>query len=118
MENPSIKVRHTRGVAVVELQPEDILDEDIIRDVDQSLFELVDRSAPVRMLLNFARVRRLSSDTLGTLIRLGKKINEKNGVLKLCCFGPNLYKMLEITKVDKIFEIYDDQETALNSFDR
>jgi anti-sigma B factor antagonist len=50
------------------------------------------------------------------LIRLNKRVAEKGGDLKLCCVIPMLYEIFAITKINKLFEIYDDEQTAINSF--
>ena len=65
METPRIKVGHYQGVAVVKLLDNKILDEITINDISDSLFSVVEDNAPVRMLLNFAKVEYLSSSMLG-----------------------------------------------------
>ncbi|MFC1782770.1 STAS domain-containing protein [Planctomycetota bacterium] len=116
MEKPKIKVSSDRGITVVALLDEEILNKTAIDDITKSLFSLVGDKPPVRVLLSFAAVKRLSSDMLGTLLRLTKRINENHGDLKLCSIIPPLYEMFAITKVNQIFDIYHDEETALNSF--
>jgi anti-sigma B factor antagonist len=117
MEQPHIKVSHKGGITVVDLLNEDILDEITIRDITDALFSVAEENAPVKMALNFERVVHLSSNSLGALIRLHKAVEEKEGVLKLCCIKTNLQEMFVITKVDKIFEIYDTEAAALLAFE-
>ena len=117
METPKIKVTTDRDVTVVALLDEEILHENTINDITKTLFLLVDEKSPMQMLVNFAAVKRLSSDMLGTLLRLLKRINQNQGDLKLCSIIPPLYEMFAITKVNQIFDIYDDEKTALSSFD-
>jgi anti-sigma B factor antagonist len=117
MEQPHIKVSHKGGITVVALLDEDILDEITIRDITDALFSVAEENAPVKMILNFERVVHLSSNSLGSLIRLNKTIEENAGVLKLCCIKSNLLEMFVITKVNKIFEIYDTEEAALLAFE-
>jgi anti-sigma B factor antagonist len=116
MENLRIKVSHDQKVTVVTLLDQDILDEIIVKEVAKSLFALVEDQTPVQMLLNFAKVKRLSSDMLGTILRLSKRINQNRGALKLCCIISPIYEIFVITKINQIFDIYDDQKTALKSF--
>ena len=118
MEKPKIKVSNDRGITVVALLDEEILHETTINGIAKSLFLLVDDKPPVRMVLSFAAVKRLSSDMLGTLLRLTKRINENHGALKLRSIIPPLFEMFAITKVNQIFDIYHDEKTALNSFSR
>ena len=117
MEQPNIKVSHKGGVAVADLLDEDILDEITIRNITDALFSVAQENAPVKMVLNFERVIHMSSNTLGSLIRLHKSVEESGGLLKLCGIKPNLQEMFVITKVNKIFEIYDTEEAALLAFE-
>ena len=117
MEQPHIKVSHKGGVTVAALLDEDILDEITIRDITDALFSVAEENAPVKMVLNFERVVHLSSNSLGTLIRLNKAIEENKGVLKLCCIKSNLQEIFVITKVNKIFEIYETEEAALLAYE-
>ena len=98
MENPMIQIRHKNNVTVVEFLAENILDEDDIDNITKSLFSLVEDDSPTRMLLNFTKVKFLSSSMLGTLVRLSKRIAEKEGTLKLCSIDPSLFVMFIITK--------------------
>jgi anti-sigma B factor antagonist len=113
---PRIKVTQDNGVSIVELLDEEILDEGTISVISESLFAVVDDHAPVQLLLSFFRVKHLSSSALGTLIRLNKHIDETGGKLKLCEIKKNLYEIFSITKLNKLFDIYEDRDTALKSF--
>ena len=118
MENyqTRIKVRKEGAITVVELLNEEILDESTISDIADSLFGVVEENSPIQMVLSFRKVKHLSSMALGTLIRLNKRVEERGGWLKLCDIRASLYEIFVITKLNKLFEIYDSEETALNSF--
>ena len=118
MENyqAKIEVKKEGVISVVELLNEEILDESTIGDIADSLFAVVEDNNPVQMVLSFSRVKHLSSMALGTLIRLNKRIEEGGGLLKLCSIRSSLYEIFIITKLNKLFEIYDSEEAALSSF--
>ena len=118
MDNSRIKVSHKQGVCVVELLDENILkvEEAIINEISKSLLLVAEENAPVQMLLSFTRVKYLSSHMLATLIRLNKRIIEGKGTLKLCGMKPAIYEMFIITKLNQILDIYDDEQSALQSF--
>ena len=113
---PKIAVSQNGAVTVVELLDEEILDENTINDISDSLFSVVDDNAPVQLLISFSRVKHLSSSALGTLIRLSKRVDESSGALKLCSIRQSLYEIFVITKLNKLFDIYKDEEVALSSF--
>jgi anti-sigma B factor antagonist len=116
MEKPRIKVSYKSGIKVIELLDEKILDEISIHELTETLFSTLSDNGATNMVINFANVMQMSSSMLGTLIRLNKRVAEKGGDLKLCCVIPMLYEIFAITKINKLFEIYDDEQTAINSF--
>ena len=118
MQKPRIKISHKQGITIVELLDKNILkmDEATIDDISKSLFCLAEKDPPVKMLLSFARVEYCGSAMLGTLIRLAKRIVQGQGTLKLCFIKPSVYEIFVITKLNQILDIYEDEQTALNSF--
>jgi anti-anti-sigma factor len=118
MEKTVIKVRHDAGIKVVELLEEEIskLDEETYDEIVESLFPLANSNTPIQMLINLSRVRYFSSSMLSMLLMLKKKITESGGVLKLCSIRPPLQEVLAVTKLDCLFEIYENEEMALSSF--
>ena len=111
-----IKVFPIGQVTMVELADPEILDEGAISEIAGALMELVDVNPTIQLLLNFHRVQHLSSSALGILIRLNKRIEEQGGSLKLCRIRRPLQEIFEITNLVKIFDIFEDENTALNSF--
>ena len=118
MKNHGVKIelRQESGITVAALLDEEILDEGTIGAIAESLFQVVQEGGAVQMVLSFARVKHLSSMALGTLIRLNKRVEEAGGKLKLCEIRPSLYEVFVITRLNKLFEIYDTEEMAIVSF--
>ncbi|HEV3122339.1 MAG TPA: STAS domain-containing protein [Isosphaeraceae bacterium] len=38
------------------------------------------------------------------------------GKLKLCCIHPDLLEVFRITRLDQVFEIFDEEQEALDKF--
>lgn len=70
----------------------------------------------VDLLVDLGRVSYVDSSGLGALVRALSETNKEGGQTKLLNVGPRLRKLLEITKLNSIFEIYDDREQAVASF--
>ncbi|QDU60051.1 Putative anti-sigma factor antagonist BtrV [Planctomycetes bacterium Pan216] len=111
-----INVENVGDVAVVTFIDKRILDEQNIQVIGEQLFALVKEEGRKKILLNFDAVEYLSSAALGKLITMNKNVKEVKGQLKLCSIRPEIYEVFEITKLNKVFQIYDDQEQALNDF--
>jgi len=111
-----IAVTEKSGVHVVSFLDRKILDESNIVEIANELFDLVEKNSGIRMCLNFANVQYLSSTVLGKLITLNTRINEDNGKLVLCTIRPQILEVFKITKLTKLFDICDDETTALSHF--
>lgn len=111
-----LEVEDIGDITVVHFIDKKILDEQNIQIIGDQLFELVDKFGRGRLLLNFGNVEYLSSAALGKLITLHKKVNTARGKLILCNIDPQIREVFEITKLDKIFTIQRDEQTALQAF--
>jgi len=114
--NRRLEVSEVGEVTVVRFVDRKILDEASIQELGQELFRLVEQDARKRLLLNFSSVEFLSSAALGKLITLDKKVKANAGKLKLSNIRPEIYEVFAITKLNKLFDIKDDEADALASF--
>jgi anti-sigma B factor antagonist len=111
-----IEVSEVGDVAVVRFVDRKILDEAAIGELGEELFALVEKEKRSAVLLNFVDVEFLSSAALGKLITLDKKVKAAGGKLKLCNIRPQIYEVFAITKLNKLFEIKDNQDEAVAAF--
>jgi anti-sigma B factor antagonist len=72
----------------------------------------------VNVLVNFEGINYLDSTGIGELIGYMNKFIENNRHLKILKPQERIRKLLKITKLDSIFEIYEDENAALKSFPR
>ena len=70
----------------------------------------------VNLLVDLGEVGFLDSSGLGALVRAMTLSQKEGGHTKLLRAGPQVRKLLEMTKLDSVFEIYDDRASALASF--
>ncbi|MBX3411284.1 MAG: STAS domain-containing protein [Pirellulales bacterium] len=103
-------------VTVVRFVDRKILDEANIQELGLELFRLVEDDHRQKLLLNFSSVEFLSSAALGKLITLDKKVKAHGGKLKLSNIRPEIYEVFAITKLNKLFDIKDDEADALAAF--
>jgi anti-sigma B factor antagonist len=103
-------------VTVVRFVDRKILDELNIQELGQELFQLVEEDHKTRLLLNFQQVEFLSSAALGKLITLDKKVKAHGGKMKFSNIRPEIYEVFAITKLNKLFDIKDDEADALAAY--
>lgn len=112
----SLEVSEVGDVTVVRFVDRKILDEANIQGLGQELFQLVEEENRGKLLLNFSTVEFLSSAALGKLITLDKKVKAHGGKLKLSNIRPEIYEVFAITKLNKLFDIREDESDALAAF--
>jgi anti-sigma B factor antagonist len=111
-----LRLENIDGVTVVSFVDTKIVTEENIQEVGDQLYSLVEDEGHKQLLLNFGNVQYLSSAALGKLLNLKKKVGAAKGKLKLCCIHPDLLEVFRITRLDQVFEIYAEEQAALDKF--
>lgn len=112
---PRISVEYAEDATVVTFVDEKILEEMDIQALRESIMSVIEEGGRINLVLDFCNVRFLSSAVLGLLMRISKKVYEQDGRLRLCNISSRLYEIFKITRLNKIFDIYDDVESATQS---
>ena len=113
---PPVSVSHHKDIRVVEFTNNRILDEANIADIGNTLKALIDERANPKLLLDFVTVDHLSSAALGMLINANNSIKQKNGQLRLTNIKPQIFEVFVITKLNKLFKIFQSRDEAIASF--
>jgi anti-sigma B factor antagonist len=69
-----------------------------------------------KILLNVAGVGYVDSSGIGELVSSYTTINREGGQLKLLNLTQKIQDLLAITKLLTVFDVYEDEASALNSF--
>jgi anti-sigma B factor antagonist len=104
------------GITVAGFADAELLDAQAIGEVEEELRELAYGLGAASLLLDFGRVRLMSSRMLGVLLHFSRRFREGGGRLKLCGLAPDLREVFRIARYDRLFEIYSDEMQALDSF--
>jgi anti-sigma B factor antagonist len=120
MSTPSrrsrLEVEDNGEIAIVNFIDRKILDEQNIQKIGEDLFSLVDQYGRKKILLNFSKVEYLSSAALGKFISLNKKVQTAGGKLVMCNINEDIFEVFEITRLDRLFKIEKDEQSALQAF--
>ena len=103
------------GVLVVRFTSKKILADALIEQVGAELLELADKAGG-KMVLDFEAVTFMSSLMIGKIILLRKRCKANQVTVKLCNVCPSVMGVFEVTRLDRLFEIYGSVEAALESF--
>ncbi|MEE9370181.1 MAG: STAS domain-containing protein [Sedimentisphaerales bacterium] len=110
---PRISVEYTDNATIVIFTDEKILEEKDIQALQESIMSVIEQAERINLILDFRNVLTLSSAVLGLLIRVSKKVYERDGQLRLCNINSRIYEIFKITRLTKIFDIYKDREDTL-----
>ena len=70
----------------------------------------------IQVLLDLAWVKHIDSRGLGELLSCHVTLDNKGGALKLMHMTESVQELMKITKLQTVFDIYDDEPKALASF--
>jgi anti-sigma B factor antagonist len=112
---PRISVEYAENATIVTFTDKKILEERDIQALQDSIMSVIEQADHLNMILDFCNVSFLSSAVLGLLIRISKKVYERQGQLKLCKINPKIYEIFKITRLTNIFDIYPDLKSATES---
>lgn len=71
-----------------------------------------------RLVFDFSETSYISSSFVEVVMRGWKRLQEKNGRMALCCLNPNCATVLKVCRLDRIWDIRDTYEDALESVSR
>ncbi len=114
MAELSIKERQAGDVIILDMDGKITIGEGsvAVRSVIRRLLE----EGKKRILLNLAGVGYVDSSGIGELVSSFTTINREGGQLKLLNLTQKIQDLLAITKLLTVFDVYEDEASALNSF--
>ncbi|HEV7552559.1 MAG TPA: STAS domain-containing protein [Candidatus Angelobacter sp.] len=106
--------RQVEGVAVVDMSGRITLGEGsvVLRDTIRDLIGKGNK----KILLNLGDVTYIDSSGIGELVSAFTAVRRENGELKLLNLTKKVHDLLQITKLYTVFDIKDDEATAIKAF--
>lgn len=116
MAKSNLVISNADGVTVATLRTASLIDGTMIESLGDELFVLVDEQAVMKLMLDFRAVSFLSSQMIGVLVSLHKKSQAIGGKLVIVGLRPNLQKIFEITRLDKLLTFAEDEKAGMSKF--
>ena len=69
-----------------------------------------------QIVLNMAGVAYMDSAGIGELVACYKRAKEKDGTVKLLNPSGKVYDLLQLTKLEDVFDTFKNEQEAINSF--
>jgi anti-sigma B factor antagonist len=110
-------VQQIEKFTVVEFKAASLMDPIELESVGQALYRLVDQEDRRKLILDFEKVQYLSSQAIGIVLTLNKKLAAlPNSKFILCGVGPKLMELIKITRLDRVLTIKPTQQEAVKVF--
>ena len=107
-------VQQIEKFTVVEFITPSLMDPLVLEEIGKELYRIVDEEDKRRLILDFEKVQYLSSQAIGIVLTLNKKLTAlKNSKFVLCGVGPKLLDLLKITRLDRILTVKPTQKEAV-----
>lgn len=81
--------------------------------VAETLRRMVADQQPRKLVIDFSQVRFFSSQVLGLLVDVWRRVREFGGRLIISGIDPQLTRVFRITHLDRLFTFYDNTESAV-----
>jgi len=110
----SLTERTKEGILILDAKGQIVAGEgaDKLRERLKSAAE----SGSVNAILNLAQVDYIDSSGLGALVMSYSALRKRDGTLKLLNLTRRNVELLVLTKLETVFEVFDDEQSAVNSF--
>ena len=109
-----LEYEQTRGVHVLRVRASRLDSVTPLMVMDDELDRILkeDDQAP-GLVINLGSVEYLVTIALAKLITCREKIVERGGTIGLCSLQPAVAEMMEVTRFNELFEIYEDEAEAI-----
>ena len=110
----TITERKSGNVTILDVEGKILLGEGDVQ-LKRKIDELIERKE-TKLVINLANVPYMDSGGLGEIVRSYTTVKRSDGDLKLLNATKRIQDLLTITKLITVFESFDDEESAVESF--
>ena len=109
-----ISLREREGVTLMDLKGRITLGDEASHF--REAFEKIASGHEPRLIVNMQHVDYVDSTGLGAIVMCSTKLSNAGGEAKLVNVNRRNIELMVMTKIDTIFEVFDDETDAINSF--
>ena len=109
----TLKTKREGSVLIVNFHDVSLIDDSRIESVGKELLKLTSDGTNEKIALNFQHVGFMSSAMISQVIGFGNACKREKIKLRLCCINDNVRKVFDLMRLEKVFDIDNDEETAM-----
>jgi anti-sigma B factor antagonist len=106
--------REREGIELLDLRGRITMGDEV--SAFRAAFEQIAAVPNPKLILNMREVDYVDSTGLGAMVMCSTRLKKSSGVTKLVHVNRRNIELIVMTKIDTIFEVFDDETDAINSF--
>jgi anti-sigma B factor antagonist len=110
-----IQISTDDNVTIVSFGMETITGLSGLEQINVRLRSLIADDQPAKIVVDFDGVKFFSSQVLGLLVDVWRRLSDYGGIMLISGINPQLNRVFKITNLDKIFEFYPDRASAVKA---
>ena len=110
-----IQITTDGDVTIVSFGLETITGLSGLEQINERLRALIADDQPGKIVVDFDGVKFFSSQVLGLLVDVWRKLSDYGGIMLISGINPQLNRVFKITNLDKIFEFYPNRASAVKA---
>ena len=110
-----IQISTDGNVTIVSFVMETITGLSGLEQINERLRSLIADDQPAKIVVDFDGVKFFSSQVLGLLVDVWRRLSDYGGIMLISGINPQLNRVFKITNLDKIFEFYPDRASAVKA---
>jgi anti-sigma B factor antagonist len=110
----SIKTRKVGGITILDIHGKITFSEGS-GELSNKVSELVE-AGEMKILLNVENVKQVDSQGIAEFLKAHISITKQGGQIKLTGLSARLHELLSVTRLILVFDIQENEQTALESF--
>jgi anti-anti-sigma factor len=118
MPSGLVTIQHYHGIVLAAVTRDRVTDAASITGVAADLDYELEKHPKISLVLDLSRVTAMSSQMLGKLVALHKKVASGKGRMCLCGVSKNLMPLFTVTKLNKLFSFETDAQKVILYYQR
>jgi anti-sigma B factor antagonist len=106
--------REKEGIRIIDLRGQ-LKAGDLVSTL-RSTIDALAKDHAVNIVINLAEVTKMDSDGLEALLLCYTQLRKRGGALKLARLNSERLSLSVLTKLSTVFEVFEDEQDAINSF--
>lgn len=113
MAEIDMEITTEANATIVAFKSASMSDVDGIASAAWKIRDLAESKRPRTLIFDFEAVKFFSSQVLGLLLDVRKKLAESDGQVMISGINPQLHRVFKITNLDKVFQFFPNRQEAV-----